>query len=204
MTHRTHLTAALPQAGQARRRGLVLTGAALLGVTGLAGCSSHGAYFQETAAQGPALNLVQFFTGRTEAVGMFQKRGGEAVQRFTVTIEGRMQGAQLVLDERFRYADGRTDRRVWTLTPDGEGRWTGRADDVVGEARGEVRGPVFRWRYRLRLPVDGDIVEVDFDDWMFLVDADHMLNRAAMSKWGVELGQVTLSFRKVPVQEAKP
>lgn len=202
--NRAHPEAAAGLRSSSRRRALLGTGAMVLTGAGLSGCTSHGAYLQADAAGGQVFNLVQFFTGRTEATGMFQQRGGEAVQRFMVTIDGRMQGSQLVLDERFRHADGRTERRVWTLTPDGEGRWTGRADDVVGEARGEIRGPVFRWRYRLRLPVDGDIVEVDFDDWMFLVDADHVLNRAAMSKWGVELGQVTISFRKVPVEEAKP
>jgi hypothetical protein len=31
---------------------------------------------------------------------------------------------------------------------------------------------------------------------MYLIDDKVMLNRAKMSKWGVELGQVTLSFIK--------
>ena len=31
---------------------------------------------------------------------------------------------------------------------------------------------------------------------MFLVDDKVMLNRAAMSKWGVRVGEVTLSFTR--------
>jgi NOL1/NOP2/fmu family ribosome biogenesis protein len=56
----------------------------------------------------------------------------------------------------------------------------------------------------LALPVDGRVWHVDFDDWMYLMDERVMLNKATMSKWGVKLGEVTLSFtRRTPVA-AKP
>ena len=102
------------------------------------------------------------------------------------------------LDERFTWSDGTTSRRVWTLKDQGGGRYIGTADDVVGEARGEASGNALRWRYVLALPVDGKTVEVDFDDWMFLMDEQVMLNRSVMSKYGYTLGEVTLSFRKRP------
>ena len=34
------------------------------------------------------------------------------------------------------------------------------------------------------------------DDWMYLIDDRVMLNRATMSKFGVRLGEITLSFTK--------
>jgi hypothetical protein len=49
------------------------------------------------------------------------------------------------------------------------------------------------------LPVDGRVWNVDFDDWMFLIDEGDkrvMLNRAVMSKFGFRLGEVTLSFTR--------
>jgi hypothetical protein len=92
--------------------------------------------------------------------------------------------------------DGSQQRRVWTLTPTGPGLWSGRADDVIGEALGEVAGNALRWRYRLNLPVDGSTYEVTFDDWMYLMDEDTLINRSSMSKAGIELGQVTLFFRR--------
>jgi hypothetical protein len=46
------------------------------------------------------------------------------------------------------------------------------------------------------LPVDGTTYEVQFDDWMYQMDDKVMLNRATMSKFGIELGEVLLSFRK--------
>ena len=48
----------------------------------------------------------------------------------------------------------------------------------------------------LALPVDGRVWNVDFDDWMYLIDDKVMLNRSAMRKFGFPLGDVTLSFTK--------
>ena len=44
--------------------------------------------------------------------------------------------------------------------------------------------------------MDGTTYDVQLDDWMFLVDDKVLLNRATMSKWGVQLGDLTLSFTK--------
>ena len=67
-----------------------------------------------------------------------------------------------------------------------------------GEAIGELHGNTLRWQYVLKLDVDGRTWEVDFDDWMYLMDEQVMLNRSVMSKFGVRLGEVTLSFRRRP------
>lgn len=167
---------------------------ALIGVVGLGGCASPevGRYANEA----PALVLERYFDGTLDAWGMFQDRSGAVIKRFEVRIDARWAGDTGTLDEHFRYADGTTQRRVWTIRALGGGRYVGRADDVLGEARGEVRGNALRWRYVLALPVDGKVVNVDFDDWMVLIDESVMLNRSAMSKFGIHLGDVTLSFRK--------
>ncbi|WP_049278077.1 DUF3833 family protein, partial [Pseudomonas putida] len=39
---------------------------------------------------------------------------------------------------------------------------------------------------------------VDLDDWMYLMDDDTLINRSSMSKLGVEIGQITLFFRRLP------
>ena len=160
----------------------------------LAGCA--GPQVSDYAQQRPTLQLDRYFNGRIRAHGIFQKRGGEVVRRFTVVMDCHWEGNQGVLDEAFSYSDGSTQRRVWRLTKHADGRYTGRADDVVGEAEGQESGNAFRWNYTLRLPVDGKEYDVQFDDWMFLVDERVMLNRATMSKFGITLGEVLLSFTK--------
>ena len=168
--------------------------ALLAGSAVLAGCASP--QVSDYAQQRPKLELDRYFNGRIRAHGIFQKRGGEVVRRFTVVMDCHWEGNQGVLDEAFTYSDGTTERRVWRLTKHADGRYTGRADDVVGEAQGQTAGNAFRWNYTLRLPVDGKEYEVQFDDWMFLVDDRVLLNRATMSKFGVTLGEVLLSFTK--------
>jgi hypothetical protein len=168
--------------------------ALLAGSAVLAGCASP--QVSDYAQQRPKLELDRYFNGRIRAHGIFQKRGGEVVRRFTVVMDCHWEGNQGVLDEAFSYSDGSTQRRVWRLTKLADGRYTGRADDVVGEAKGQESGNAFRWNYTLRLPVDGKEYDVQFDDWMFLVDERVMLNRATMSKFGITLGEVLLSFTK--------
>ncbi|WP_236233494.1 DUF3833 domain-containing protein [Pseudomonas tohonis] len=160
----------------------------------LAGCG--GVDVHHYAKERPQLDLPGFFSRPVQAWGMFQNRSGEVVKRFKVDITSRREGERLILDERFLYSDGTRQQRVWTLTPAGEGRWRGRAGDVIGEADGEVAGNALRWRYTLNLEVDGSTWEVDFDDWMYLMDEDTLINRSSMSKLGVELGQLTLFFRR--------
>lgn len=175
-----------------QRRSFLLAG--LAGTAVLAGCT--GPQITDFAKQKPVLELDRYFNGRVLAHGIFQKRDGEVARRFTVVMDCHWEGNQGVLDEKFSYSDGSTDRRIWRLTKHADGRYTGRADDVVGEAVGQTAGNAFRWNYTLRLPVDGSVYEVQFDDWMFLMDDRVMLNRATMSKFGIRLGEVFLSFTK--------
>ena len=166
----------------------------LLLCLGLTACSSTGV--EHYRAEKPVLDLRQYFQGTVDAWGIFQGRSGQVEKRFHVVIESRWNGDTGVLDEQFRWSDGTTSRRVWTLRRQPDGSYRGTAEDVVGEAVGELAGNALRWRYVLALPVDGKVYHVDFDDWMFLMSETVMINRATMSKWGVRLGEVTLTFVK--------
>lgn len=161
---------------------------------GLSGCA--GVPVEAYRAERPELDLARYFDGTLDGWGMFQDRSGRVVKRFHVVIAARWEGDTGTLDERFSWSDGTTSQRVWTLVREGDGRYSGRAGDVVGTAVGASAGNALRWRYVLALPVDGRTWHVDFDDWMFLVDDKVMLNRSVMSKWGIRLGEVTLSLRK--------
>ncbi|OYV00408.1 MAG: hypothetical protein CFE45_09225 [Burkholderiales bacterium PBB5] len=171
--------------------------AAAVTTTGLlAGCA--GPSPADYASQKPTLDLRQYFNGKLLAHGIVTDRSGKVLQRFTVALTGTWQGDTGTLDERFSYADGRQESRVWTLTRGADGRYTGRAADVLGEAQGQAAGNALNWRYTLKLPVDGRVWEIDFDDWMFLVDDQVMINRAVMSKFGLRVGEVLLSFQRLP------
>jgi hypothetical protein len=178
------------------QRRTLLTGAAATAALGLGACASAPTP-ADYAAEKPLLDLRQYFNGKLIAHGVFTDRAGKVARRFVVDMDCRWEGNQGVLDERFLYSDGKTERRVWRLTYQGEGRYTGTADDVVGTASGQTSGNAFFWAYTLRLPVGERVFEVQFDDWMWLVDERVMLNKAVMSKFGIRLGEVTLSFTKL-------
>lgn len=175
------------------KRRLVLSGG-IAATLGLAGCASP--QVGDYATEKPLLDLRQYFNGTLDAYGVFTNRSGQVVKRFTVVMRCSWTGEDGVLDEDFVYSDGTTQKRIWRLKHLGEGRYTGTAGDVVGTAVGEARGNAFRWGYTMALPVDGKVYEVQFDDWMYLMDQRVMLNKATMSKFGIRLGEVTLSFVK--------
>ncbi len=160
----------------------------------LGGCASQR--IEAYATEKPVLDLQQYFNGTLDAYGVFTDRSGRVVKRFTVVMKCDWQGDEGVLDEDFSYADGSVQNRIWHLKKGGDGRFSGRADDVVGDALGESRGNAFHWTYTLNLPVDNKVYEVQFDDWMYLMTDKVMLNKATMRKFGVRLGEVTLSFTK--------
>ena len=163
-------------------------------VLGLAGCAGPGV--ERYRAEQPVLDLKTYLNGTLDAWGIFQGRDGEVQKRFHVVIDAQWEGDTGVLDEHFKWSDGTTSRRVWTLVRQADGSFRGTADDVVGEALGEISGNTLRWRYVLALPVDGKVYNVDFDDWMFLMDDKVMINRSYMSKWGFGLGELSLTFVK--------
>ena len=176
------------------KRRLLFTGAAAATLLTLGGCASQK--ISNYAAEKPVLDLQQYFNGTLDAYGVFTDRSGTVVKRFSVVMHCSWKDGQGVLDEDFVYSDGSTQKRIWRLKALGDGRYTGHANDVVGQAQGQTQGNAFHWNYTLALPVDGTVYEVQFDDWMYLVNERVMLNKASMRKFGVYLGEVTLSFFK--------
>ena len=175
------------------QRRLILSAAAA-GALAASGCA--GPSVNDYASEKPVLDLRQYFNGVVDAWGIFTDRSGKVVKRFTVVMHCQWNGDQGVLDEDFVYSDGSKQKRIWRLQHLGNGRYSGRADDVIGVADGETRGNAFNWRYTLALPVGNQVWQVQFDDWMYLLDDKVMLNKAAMSKFGIFLGEVTLSFTR--------
>ena len=164
----------------------------------LLACSSPNV--SQYANEKPTLDLSEYFSGTIDAYGIFTDRSGVVKKRLTVLIKANWQvidGKKVgTLDESFDYSDGTKQKRIWTLTEVSPGKYVGSADDVVGEALGDAAGNALNWVYTLALPVDGTIYHVQFNDWMYLVTPKVMLNKAKMSKFGIDLGEVTLSFYK--------
>jgi hypothetical protein len=140
--------------------------------------------------------LEEYFEGETTAYGLFEDRFGKVRRQFKVDITGEVEGNRLTLTEKFVYDDGERDTRVWEIDILGNGQYRGTAGDVPVPAVGQVSGNAFNWKYRVDLKVGDSVWNVGFNDWMFLMQDGVLLNRAYVTRYGIEIGQVTIAFNK--------
>lgn len=173
-------------------RTILLSVLAMVALTGCSGTMKP----EDFAGREPMFVLEEYFEGKTKAWGMFHDRFGKLRREFVVDITGTWDGETLTLDEEFDYADGEKDRRVWTIRKIDDNTYVGTASDIIGEAQGALYGNALNWTYDMDLKVGDGAWRVTFDDWMFLQPGGVLLNRASVSKWGFEIGVVTLSFAR--------
>jgi Protein of unknown function (DUF3833) len=188
------MTNSLIAAGARLRRAASLAASCLAALV-LAGCA--GPQLADYAAQRPAFDFKQYFSGRLVAHGLVSDRSGVVLRRFVVTMRCAWVGDSGTLDEQFVYDDGELQQRVWHVRAQADGSFIGTAADIVGQATGAASGSAFRWNYTLKVPARGSVYELQFDDWIHLIDERTALNKATMSKFGVHVGEVLLSFNKL-------
>lgn len=167
---------------------------ALIASLALGACAAPAV--QDYAEKRPVFDFKTYFNGKVDGWGMVQDRSGKVTRRMYVEMTGTWTGDVGTLDERFTDSDGSKETRVWTVRKTGD-RYVGTAPDVVGEALGEAAGNALAWRYVLEAKRDGGgTVKLDMQDWMWLIDERTLMNRTALSKFGIGFGEVTFTFRK--------
>lgn len=153
---------------------------------------------EDFAGTEPRFRLEEYFDGKSRAWGIFEDRFGSLRRQFTVDIDGSWDGEVLTLVEDFVYDDGELEQRIWTIRPVGENGYEGSADGVVGTAIGSAYGNALNWQYHFDLAIGERTLNVHFDDWMFLQpDGETMINRARVSKWGIEVGTASIFFQRL-------
>lgn len=171
---------------------LAMLTAAFLALPACAGGPSQ----EDRAGRAPVMALEEILTGRTYAYAVFE-RGGVLDRKFWVEAVGEWDGRRLRLEEYFLYDDGATDERIWTFERTSPTRYVGTAPDVIGEANIEVFGDAAYFDYVVDLEMaDGSTVQVQFEDRLYRVSQDTIINRATVKKFGLVVGQVTVVFVK--------
>jgi hypothetical protein len=190
-----------------RRPGQLVLALVLLSVlsSGISACARSG--INTLADRTPQLDLPAFFVGQTIALGIFEDRFGNLRRQFRVVLEGTVDGDGLTLDETFLYDDGEQDFRKWVIRRTGQGNdgeilYEGSAEDITGVAKGAVSGNALNWQYDVVLSMGGRDVEVHFDDWIYQQHEDVAINRAYVSKFGIEIGSVTIVFLRGDAADA--
>jgi hypothetical protein len=141
--------------------------------------------------------VEQYFQGATRAQGIVFDRGGAPMRYFSVQLNGdwNEKAQTLTLEEDFQFDDGEVSQRTWLITRVAEGRYTGEAADVEGQAMGRSRGNALNWEYTLNIPYKNSTLAVQLNDWMYLQD-DVLLNRAVMRKFGFRVGEIFIAFNR--------
>jgi hypothetical protein len=170
--------------------------ALLIALAALLAACAGGPQPEDRAGREPAMALEDILTGRTYAYAVFE-RAGVLDRMFWVEAVGRFDGEALTLEEYFLYDDGVTAERIWTFQRTSPTRYVGTAPDVIGEANIEVFGDAAYFDYVVDLVMaDGSTVEVQFQDRLYRVSQNTIINRATVKKFGLVVGQVTVVFQK--------
>ena len=160
-------------------------------------CSSNQAMKPEDFKnQKPRLIIEEYLSGNVKAWGILQNRSGKVTRQFSADLDGKWDGKQLILDEKFVWNDGEIQNRQWTINKIDEHNYEGTAGDVVGTAKGFSYGPAFKFEYVLLVPVKGREMKITFDDWIFMQDVRVAINRATMTKFGIKVAELTVMFVK--------
>ena len=128
---------------------------ALLTTILLTNCAGNQMKPTDFKDQKPRLIIEDYLSGNIKAWGLLQDRSGKVTRQFSANLNGKWDGKQLILDEKFNWSDGEVQTRQWQITKIDEHNYEGTAGDVVGKAKGYSYGPAFKFDYVLLVPVKG-------------------------------------------------
>ena len=162
----------------------------------LTSCSENNMKPKDFKDQKPRLIIEEYLSGNVKAWGILQNRSGKVTSQFSADLNGRWDGKELILDEKFIWNDGEIQTRQWKIDKIDEHNYEGTAEDVVGTAKGYSYGPAFKFEYVLLVPVKGREMKITFDDWIFMQNEKVAINRAKMTKFGIRVADLTVIFVK--------
>ena len=160
------------------------------------GCANNKMEPIDFKDQKPRLIIEDYLPGDVKAWGILQNRSGKVTRQFSADLNGKWDGKELILDEKFKWSDGEIQTRKWKIKKIDEHNYEGTAGDVVGTAKGYSYGPAFKFEYVLLVPVKGKEIKIKFDDWIFKQDDKVAINRAVMTKFGIKVAELTVMFVK--------
>ncbi|MEP3280175.1 MAG: DUF3833 family protein [Stappiaceae bacterium] len=140
--------------------------------------------------------LERYFQGKTKASGVFRSWIAGVNRPFTVITTGSWDGKTLELREDFVFEDGERDRKTWFFEKIAEGEYLGTRADVEGKAHLRTFGNKIRFSYVADVKNGDKTTKLRFSDTLSLQKDGTVLNTARVSKFGIPIGKVELTFVK--------
>ena len=146
----------------------------------------------------PEFDLKEHLNGRMICDGVIFGPMGRVTSSFVAEFDIVWEENVAVMKEHFRYNDGSTQNRQWTITLGRNGAFTATAPDVPGKARGKQTGSSVRMLYRIRLPESAGAHVLDTVDWMYLTPDGTIMNRSQFRKFGMKVAELVAAIRPAP------
>lgn len=150
----------------------------------------------------PDFDIRDHLNGAILCEGVIYGPTGRVASRFVADMHATWTGDTGVLSEDFRYDNGSTQHREWTLKVDSAGRITATAPDIIGEGTGEQAGAGVRLDYTIRLPEASGGHVLNAVDWMYLVENGTIINRSQFSKFGIRVAELVATMRPANAAQA--
>jgi hypothetical protein len=147
------------------------------------------------AATGPAFDIRERLNGPILCEGVIFGPTGRVTSRFVADMNAEWRGDEGHMTEDFRYDNGNTQARAWTLKVGAGGAIAAEAPDIIGTGRGRQEGAAVRLDYRIRLPETAGGHVLDVTDWMYLVENGAIINRSQFRKFGIKVAELVATMR---------
>ena len=178
-------------------RRTAVAGLAALATAPLSACATGGAPEPLREAD---FDPETWFEGRTDAYGLFESFG-RARFGFRTWLQGDRTPDGFTLRERFLYDTGERWERTWRFVREGAGAWSAAAENTVRPGRLLAQGSAARMAYVADMPSGGHLQRLRFDMRLNRVGAV-VQNRSDISKFGLPVGRLTMTFVKPGPQTA--
>lgn len=142
------------------------------------------------------LKLQEFFKGTVIGDGVIYGVAGDIIKTFHVEMNCSWNNSEGVFDESFIFSDGEESKRIWRIKLNNESEFEGEADDVIGVARGVQNSNYVNLKYKLKIPYSNSSIVLTMDDWMHLIAENVIINRTAMKKFGLKVGELIIFLRR--------
>ena len=104
-------------------------------------------------------------------------------------LQGKIVGSGIIKDWR-----GRVTKQFDFVA---EAAWNeGTTQDVIGTAKIFVDGNAMNWQYKMDIKVDDSTYRIKFDDWMYLMNDNTLINHNTFKKFGITVGTLVLFMHK--------
>lgn len=151
----------------------------------------------------PTLVLEHFLDGHISGTGIIENWKGKMTQQFDFEGDATWENGVCTFQEKMTYYNGHEDKRTWIITKINDHYYEGRTPEVVGVAKIFVRGNAMNWQYKMDVNVNESTYRLTFDDWMYLMNNDTLINQNVFKKFGLRVGGLTLVMKKTEAKNGQ-